>query len=418
MVRKEVKQAMSYTFKSDLTKEEYLSYAANSPLYNIFQSPEWREVKKEWHSYLCGVYEDDHLVATALALVRDLPLGMKMFYLPRGPLLDFNNQELLAFFTKEMKKFARSKGGIILRMDPNVLLSSLPIKEARESEGVRQSAVIDALKKCGYKHFGFNKDMYATAQPRYCGVLYYGENWEENYHPKAFKEIRKAKGKGVELEILKRDQLDVFAHIMSYTEKRKNIMLRNQEYYERLYDAYPEDIYVCATKLNIRQQLINFKEEAAQLEEGLKNASSNKNSQKKDQLQSILKQIDFLNEAQKEDGDEVYISCLLGIKVGSTAELLYAGMNEKYNKYYATYVSYYSGIRWAYDNGCRLCNFGGLEGTLDDGLTIFKSYFDPNIDEYIGEFDLPINPLMYWAFIKGVPLYKDIRTWIRTRRNK
>ena len=41
-----------------------------------------------------------------------------------------------------------------------------------------------------------------------------------------------------------------------------------------------------------------------------------------------------------------------------------------------------------------------------------------NIDEYIGEFDLPINPLMYWAFIKGVPLYKDIRTWIRTRSNK
>ncbi len=410
--------AMSYLFRSDLSEEEYLSYALKSPLYNIFQSPQWRSVKKEWDAYLTGVFDGEKLVATAMILSRSLPLGLKMFYIPRGPLMDFSDTKLLAFFVKELKSFARKKRAVLIRIDPNVLLSSLTVEEARNSAGVRESKVIDALKANGFKHFGFNQDMYATSQPRYCGVLYYGENWEENYHPKAFKEIRKAEKKGIELEILKRDQLDIFSKVMSYTEKRKNIMLRNQEYYERLYDAYPEDIYVCVTKLKIREQLEAFKAEAAQLEEELQKQKSNKNSQKKDQYNSIMKQIPFLEECLKEDGDVVYISSLLGIQVGDTAELLYAGMNEKYSKYYATYVSYYSGIRWAYERGCRLCNFGGLEGTLDDGLTIFKSYFDPHIDEYIGEFDLPIDPLMYWAFIKGVPMYKNVRSFLRSHRKQ
>ena len=38
---------------------------------------------------------------------------------------------------------------------------------------------------------------------------------------------------------------------------------------------------------------------------------------------------------------------------------------------------------------------GGVEGTLDDGLTKFKDNFAPTINEFIGEFDLPVNTLLY-----------------------
>lgn len=36
---------------------------------------------------------------------------------------------------------------------------------------------------------------------------------------------------------------------------------------------------------------------------------------------------------------------------------------------------------------------GGVEGTLDDGLTRFKSHFSPVIEEFIGEFTLPVSSL-------------------------
>ena len=36
---------------------------------------------------------------------------------------------------------------------------------------------------------------------------------------------------------------------------------------------------------------------------------------------------------------------------------------------------------------------GGVEGSLDDGLTKFKDNFNPTINEMIGEFDIPVYPL-------------------------
>ena len=38
---------------------------------------------------------------------------------------------------------------------------------------------------------------------------------------------------------------------------------------------------------------------------------------------------------------------------------------------------------------------GGVEGSLDDGLTKFKDNFNPTINELIGEFDIPVYPFMY-----------------------
>jgi serine/alanine adding enzyme len=37
---------------------------------------------------------------------------------------------------------------------------------------------------------------------------------------------------------------------------------------------------------------------------------------------------------------------------------------------------------------------GGVEGSLDDGLTKFKDNFDPTINEFIGEFDLMVSPIL------------------------
>ena len=39
----------------------------------------------------------------------------------------------------------------------------------------------------------------------------------------------------------------------------------------------------------------------------------------------------------------------------------------------------------------------GLEGSLNDGLIKFKANFNPTINEFIGEFDLPVNKLLFKA---------------------
>ena len=56
-------------------------------------------------------------------------MGKKTFYAPRGFLIDYNNLELLKFFTEELKKYIKKHKGFMLTIDPNV------IYRVRSSEG-------------------------------------------------------------------------------------------------------------------------------------------------------------------------------------------------------------------------------------------------------------------------------------------
>lgn len=406
---------MGYHFVSELSQSTYQMFSIEHPLYNIYQSTQWAIIKKEWNHRFVGVYDDNKLVLASLVLYRSLPFGYSLFYLPKGPLADFKDIKLLSYFFSELKKFAKSKKAISIKLTPNVLLSSVLFKDIDDHQPVRDSIVIDNLEKIGFKHHGFNQDMYETAQPRFCAAFYYREGWLDNYNTKATKTITKALKKGVEIERLDVSKLDLFASIMSYTEKRKNISLRNQEYYQRIVDAFGDDAFMVVSKVDLQKQLEVDQEHEAQLKDQIENklVSERKIKPLRQQLESLQKEIAFKEKAIQEDGQIVYISCLLAVKVQNTTELLYAGMNEKYRKYYGTYVTYMEGIKWGYQKGCTRCDFGGIQGTLDDGLTEFKGYFEPNIEEYVGEFDMLINKPVDYFFNKSLAFYKMIRRFLR-----
>ena len=55
-------------------------------------------------------------------------------------------------------------------------------------------------------------------------------------------------------------------------------------------------------------------------------------------------------------------------------------------------------IRWSVENGCRLYDFRGISGDLDEnnplyGLYRFKRGFNGQVDELPGEFDITYKPL-------------------------
>ena len=52
-----------------------------------------------------------------------------------------------------------------------------------------------------------------------------------------------------------------------------------------------------------------------------------------------------------------------------------------------------------------------IEGTLDDGLTKFKDNFNPTINEFIGEFDIPVYPFMYRLTQKAYKILKSKHMW-------
>ena len=116
-------------------------------------------------------------------------------------------------------------------------------------------------------------------------------------------------------------------------------------------------------------------------------------------------------------GEIIDASALLLVSDGSTCELLYSGLNEDFRKYHPAYTLRYKAMEWAKANGCTSFNFGGVEGSLDDGLFTFKSSFDPEIDVFIGEFILSCK----WSniiFEKGLPFIRKIRDKQISRHKK
>ena len=76
---------------------EWNQFVASSPHGDVLQCREWGEVKRpEWQPVAVVLRNQSTLTATALILQRKIPYSDRtMFYIPRGPILDWNDVGLV-----------------------------------------------------------------------------------------------------------------------------------------------------------------------------------------------------------------------------------------------------------------------------------------------------------------------------------
>ena len=91
---------------------------------------------------------------------------------------------------------------------------------------------------------------------------------------------------------------------------------------------------------------------------------------------------------------------------GKTVEMLYAGMNEDFRTFRPQYLTYMTQFTYAFEHGYEYVTMGGVEGTLKDGLSVYKSNFNPMVNEFIGEFDLPVNKMLFKLSEKAYEMKK------------
>ncbi len=103
-----------YRYQIGIPTLEYDQFVKEHELVNVLQSSAWEEVKSDWQHEKFGAYRGDKLLATASILIKTLPLGYRMFYIPRGPVLDYKDAELLNFVLQSIKSYARSKRAIFV----------------------------------------------------------------------------------------------------------------------------------------------------------------------------------------------------------------------------------------------------------------------------------------------------------------
>ena len=400
-----------YSYKIGITAEEHDEFVKNSPQTNLLQSSDWAKIKDNWGNERLGVYQDQKLVAVASILIQPLPLGFTMLYIPRGPIMDYQNSELVAFMLQSIKTYAKSKRAVFAKFDPSLFLrKGLIAQEAKDQEATL--AIIQSLKECGVEWVGRTEDMGETIQPRFQANIY-KEYFTEDQLSKSTKQaIRTARNKGVEVIFGGTELLDEFAALMKKTEARKGIHLRGKDYYEKLLTTYAGQSYITLSRINLAQRLASLKEqleknqaEASRFNEKTKPGKIDNNRQEKERLEE---EIQFLNQELKDGQEIVSLSGTLTLEFGGTSENVYAGMDENFRRYQPAILTWYETAQHAFDRGATWQNMGGVENHLDGGLYHFKSKFNPMIEEFVGEFNLPTS-ILYPLVNKAYQLRKKLR---------
>lgn len=392
---------MTYIFTTNLTQEQYDGFVKKHPYHNLLQSWNWAKIKSNWeHVYTAVQDETGQIVAAGLLLIKRLPAGFGMGYLPRGPILDYKDGQLLSFYMKNLKEEAKKRKVLFVKMDPAIHINDYASKDKNDQYYPETQLYLENFKQAGCLHQGYPLMIEDSIQPRFQAVVTYKEDLEEALPKHTKRLIKDADKRGVEIVFGQSELVDEFSRLVSLTEERKGVSLRNKEYFSHLMETYPEDGVIFLAKCNLKKLKEDAQEKLQQLEKELENTpehAKKKMTRINDQIRSTRKSLQEYEEmiAQGMPQSEVAIAGILSIQYGDTCEMLYAGMDERFKQFMPQYKEYVENFRWAFERGCHTASMGGVEGTLDDGLTKFKDNFAPLINEFIGEFDLPVNRLLY-----------------------
>ncbi|MBP2620418.1 aminoacyltransferase [Streptococcus panodentis] len=387
-----------YSYKIGISAQEHDDFVTDSPLANLLQSSAWAQIKDNWANERLGFYKDEQLVAAASVLIKPLPLGFTMLYIPRGPIMDYGNKELTAFVLSSLKQFAKQKKALFVKFDPSLFLAESKIGQDWQNKE-ETLALIAELQQAGALWVGRTESLDETIQPRFQANIHREDFSEELLSKSTRQAIRTARNKGIKVQFGGAELLDDFAGLMKKTEQRKKISLRGRDYYQKLLDTYPQHSYVTLSSLNLEQrlqdledQLAKAQQEAAKFTEKTKPGKRDNNQQEQKRLQE---EIDFLQGKISQGAKTVPLSGTLTLEYGATSENIYAGMDEEYRRYQPAIITWYETAKHAFERGADWQNMGGIENSLDGGLYHFKSKFNPTIEEFAGEFNLPTHPLYH-----------------------
>ena len=396
-------------FLTDINNEKYTEFIKSHKHGNMMQAIEWSAIKNTWGAVRVAVSDDeDNIIAAAQVLTRK-----GLWYVPRGPILDYNNKELLEFFLTNLKKFAKTKQAKLVKLDIPIAVKDEKLANFKDVDVDRSNdELIKTFKSYGYNHKGFSLDMSSTIQPRFNTVTKLEQPVPDLFSKDTRRIIRDADKKFVEVRRCGKENLDDFLFALACTEKRKNISLRGREYFENLLDTFGDNALLYISYINVEKALKechNRKENLEKEIEELGEKSPKKKRTLEEQVAGTDKLIALFNGLEIEDKtkDQV-ISAAITIAYGNHAEIIYAGMNEEFAKLPAQYKVFSDTMKKAQEMGISEVSMGGIEGSLNDSLLGFKSKFSPNIVEYYGEFDLVISHVFNLMYNYGLPLRRKI----------
>ena len=382
-----------------LEVEEFRKFLDGHPLRSFMQTPEIGKLREMngWKVEYLGVKEKGKIVAGTMLLSKKRHFGKREFYALRGPLLDFEDSNMVSTFFSLLKDYVKKNSGYVLRMDPYLVYQSRD-GEGKVVPGVDHRDCVKQLLSLGF-HKVAEKDQ---EQVSFMYVLdLEGKTEEEilkNMKPNTRNTIRKTLKNGIEIRELTREELPIFLKIMEETGKRKGFAIRDLSYYQHMYDVFHDrgEIKYLVTTLNLTHHielLEKEKKEAMESKEKLSEAKYNDGKRKSFEatIQSLEKRIVQAKEILEKDGEVITLSGSMFVMTQPEIIYLSSGNYEEYMMYNSQYLIQWEMIQYGIKHHFKRYNFYGIPSSFDKndkdyGIYEFKTGFNGYVEQLIGEY--------------------------------
>ncbi|MBZ5735581.1 aminoacyltransferase [Nocardioides sp. TRM66260-LWL] len=368
----------------EISPEDHLAHLATRRSVSFLQTPAWAAVKPEWQHASLGWFEGERLVGSGLVLFRSLPrIGRSLAYLPEGPAIDWSVDDLDAWLAP-LAAHLKGRGAFAIRMGPPAVVrtwSAAQIKDGIADPSVRRlgdlapaerdhvgARVVSQLRELGWQpqlaEGGFSAGQpqfvfqiplrHPDGAPRTEAEVLAGMNqlWRRN--------IKKADKAGVEVRSAAPgapgfdDDLAAFHALYVHTAERDHFTPRPLPYFRTM---------------------------AAAL-----------GAEHPDRLRLHL---------AHHEGD--LVAATIAIRVGGHAWYSYGASSTEKRDVRGSNAVQWRMIRDALEAGCDVYDLRGITDTLDAddahvGLIQFKVGTGGEAVEHVGEWDLPLNRVLYRAF--------------------
>ena len=363
-----------------ITPAEHLEFVRAQRSASFLQTPAWGKVKNEWRRESIGWFRPptgsgtgDELVGVGLVLYRQTPVVKRyLAYLPEGPIIDWSSDDLSGWLSA-MTAHLKSQGAFGVRIGPPLITrrwTADAVKKGVADESISKlgdvppserdpvgAQVVSQLRELGWRQQAVEGG-FAAGQPRYNFQIPLTGRSEEDVlkgmNQQWRRNIKKADKAGVEVTHGTVEDLKVFHDLYQHTAERDQFTPRPLAYFQTMFRALL--------------------------------------AEEPDRIRLYL--------ARHEDD---LVAATIWVRVGGHTWYSYGASSTEKRDVRGSNAIQWAMIRDSLAAGADVYDLRGITDTLDPddshvGLIQFKVGTGGEAVEYAGEWDLPLNALVYKAF--------------------
>lgn len=406
---------------------EFDKYSITHKYRNYYQTSSYGKTMQEngFNVHYIGIKEDNKLIGASLLVYKEIFLGQKIAYAPRGILFDYNDPEKVKELSSKLIEVLGKQGFMILRMDPYIPAT------IRNNEGTiinvnnEVNNIMVNLKGAGFTYKGQNK-YFENELPRYEGIFLLNKDTKDLF--KSLKKrvrhkINRASSCGITIFKDEEKHVDkLYEFCKSKTNLSKKYisdLVKNFKTSNIYYAIINTDSFVIEAKKRYETELEKNDILAKKIQSNQSKKLLNTKMESDKLINTYKNDLVLATNLLKEYPQGLVIASALTIEYNNASYMIIDGYDKRFKHLNANYLLKWFIIDDCKDRNLKYLNMNALVGEFKKNnpymrLNDMKLGFNVIPSEYIGEFDLVLNNINYMMYKglakdKNYKLKKDIK---------